>query len=204
MKPKKMIVGVLCSLITVITVVVIVESTSQLAATKKKQRQAASPSEKKGKPSFSGLGLRVGLDQTGEILRVTGKNTVRGQSVIQTSRTNKQVFEWIVAQKPQKLHFEIVYMNEDEIALLKQLPNLEEITFINTNIGEKTIEHLSKIKSLKRISIRNGNITDQSIFIFAQMPGLEFLALERNRFLPINAGRLLRTLLPEANVKITI
>lgn len=203
MKSKMMILGVFFSLVTVFAIVVIAKSTSQPAATEQKQRQAALHSKKKGKPNFFGLGLRVGLDKTGEFLRVTGKDTVRGQSVIQTSRTNKEVFEWIVAQKPQKLHFEIVYMNEDDMALLKQLPDLEEITFINTNVGEKAIQHISKIKSLKRISIRNGNITDQSIFIFAQMPGLEFLTLERNRFLPMTVGRLLRTLLPETKVKVT-
>ncbi|QDT96415.1 hypothetical protein [Gimesia aquarii] len=203
MKPKMMILGVFFSLVTVFAIVVIVKSKSQPAAIEKKQRQAALASKKKGKPNFLGLGLRVGLDKTGEILRVTGKDTVRGQSVIQTSRTSKEVFEWIVTQEPQKLHFEIVYMNEDDTALLKQLPDLEEITFINTNVGERTIQHLSKIKSLKRISIQNGNITDQSIFIFAQMPGLEFLTLERNRFLPMAVGRLLRKLLPEAKVEVT-
>ena len=196
MKPKLLAAG---SLLCVVAIggLLLKKSDSQ-PVTKSK------PLAKPGIPKFPGLGLRISRDLEQKSLRVTGRGTKRGQSIIQTSRINEDVFEWIVEQQPHKLHLEIAYLDENATVKLEQLKTLEEITLINTNAGEQTVFHLLKLPALRRVTFRNCGITDRSIFLFAQMQNLENLNLEQNRFLPFTAGKSLRKLLPQTNVDSTI
>lgn len=192
MKPKLIAAGTLLCVVA-IGGLLLMKSDSQPVA-------KAQPQAKPGIPQFPGLGLRISRDQKHKSLRVTGRGTKRGQSIIQTARINRDVFEWIVEQQPRKLHLEIAYLDEDAAIMLEDLNALEEITLINTNAGEQTVSQLLKLPALRRVTFQNCGITDRSVFLFAQMQDLEFLKLERNLFFPIQADVLLRKLLPQTNV----
>ncbi|HCO23936.1 MAG: hypothetical protein CME31_01135 [Gimesia sp.] len=199
MKQKLILATVLCSGILISAGTILWNSNSGQRSGENSQSHSNSKQQKSGNPIFPGL--RADFDKTGEILRITGKETKQGQSIIQTSRTSREVFEWILKQNPRKLHFEIVYLNDADMALLEQLSELEEITLKNTNAGDQTVSHLLKIKSLKRLSIQNGNITDQSVFLFSQMTGLDSLSLKENRFLPWKSYQILKDLLPDTKIE---
>lgn len=153
---------------------------------------------------YRSLGLLIDHDKAAATIKVSSKGAVKGQSITKTSRVNKEVLQRVIAKHPRKLCFEMVYFDEEATALFDQLSDLEEITLINTNVGDNAIRHLSKIKSLKGITVINGNITDESIFTFAQMTELEYLKLDRNLFIPWTADRLLQKLLPDTKVEVSI
>ncbi|WP_417385882.1 hypothetical protein [Gimesia sp.] len=199
MKQKLIPTAVLVTGILIIAGTILWKSYSGLIVSVNQQADSKLKQQKTGTPIFPGL--RAGFDKTGEILRITGKETRQGQSIIQTSRTSREVFEWILKQNPRKLHFEIVYLNDADMALLEQLSELEEITLKNTNAGDQTVSHLLKIKSLKRLSIHNATITDKSVFLISQMTGLDSLSLKENRFLPWKSYQILKDLLPDTKIE---
>lgn len=205
MKPKMIVTGVL---FFIIANSMKAEIHSQGADTQKKKEPSEviheeTVKEKEVVFNYPSSGLTIGLHENRETLRILGDGTVIAPPFNQTSRISKDVFEWIASQKQiKKIYLEIVFFNENDAAVLEQLPRLEEITLVNTNVGDKTIQYLSKMKSLKGISIKMGNITDQSIFSFAHMTSLKYLVLDRNQFFPLDAISSMKKSLPGANIQV--
>ncbi|QDT96414.1 hypothetical protein [Gimesia aquarii] len=205
MKPKMIAIGIL---FFIIANSMKAEIYSQGADTQKKNEPSEiiheeTVKEKEVVFNFPSSGLIIGLHENREALRILGNGSPIGPPLNQTSRINKNVFEWIASQKQiKKIYLEIVFFNEHDAAVLEQLPHLEEITLVNTNVGDKTIQHLSKMKSLKNVSIKMGNITDRSISIFAHMTNLKYLVLDRNQFFPSDAISSMKKSLPGANIHV--
>lgn len=71
-------------------------------------------------------------------------------------------------------------LNNDGLAALQQLPNLEEVTFEGMGkITSASLRHLSKIPSLKKLAFFCNTVSDKDFIYLRDMPQLKTLMLER-------------------------
>jgi hypothetical protein len=63
----------------------------------------------------------------------------------------------------------------DELALLKDIPNLAELNLGNTNINDAILEHLRPLTNLTRLGLQNTKITDAGLANLQDMAKLQSL-----------------------------
>lgn len=149
--------------------------------------------------------LNVELDGVHVGVTSDGKHAIlSGDMFSRTSRVSKETIE-LICDYPsvERLHFELVVIDADSLKLLKRLPNLTTLVFVRTSADDEVIASLTELEGITTITIADCLITDRSIPLFARIPSLEWLALQRNRFMPWTARKDLKRLLPsEVNLQV--
>jgi hypothetical protein len=77
-------------------------------------------------------------------------------------------------------------LRDPDLAPLSKLPNVQQVKFDDSPIGDAGLVHLEGLKNLRELSLRGTKVTDAGLVHLQKLPSLTELDLER---LPItNAG----------------
>jgi Leucine Rich repeat len=77
--------------------------------------------------------------------------------------------------------FKDVQLEDDDLAILAGLSNLERLSLNRTRIGDDALRHLEGLQSLKNLQLVDTDITDEGIEHLAKLTQLETLDLWRTQ-----------------------